>query len=86
MIRLVLFGLSLMMVGCTGSEEHLSEGFGDAVRHNMAAQIIDPDPVYPGPVLLDGARGALALERYRTGEVIPPVDLRTSTFDVQSGN
>ncbi len=86
MTRLVLLGACIALIGCEGSGKHLSEGFGDAVRHNMAAQIIDPDPVYPGPVFLDGARGALALERYRKGEVIPPVDLRTSTFDSTSGN
>ena len=84
-MRTVTLGLGVLLtlVGCAG-QDHLSPGFGDAVTHNKVAQIIDPAPVYPGPVLLDGHRGALALERYRTGEVIPPVDLRTSTLGQQN--
>ena len=75
--------LPLMLAACTG-QDHLGPNFGDAVIHNRVAHIIDPNPVYPGPVLLDGARGALALERYQTGKVIEPLDLRTSTFGQQS--
>lgn len=75
--------LALVLAGCTG-QDHLDPRFGDAVTHNNVVQIIDPNPVYPGPVTLDGERGALALKRYRTGTVIPPIDLRTSTTGLQS--
>ncbi len=79
---LALF-LATTLAACAG-QDHLGPGFGDAVTHNRVAHIIDPNPVYPGPVLLDGERGALALERYQTGTVIEPLDLRTSTFGQQS--
>lgn len=75
--------LPLAMAGCTG-QDHLGPGFGDAVTHNRVAQIVDPNPVYPGPVTLDGERAGLALKRYRTGTVIPPIDLRTSSVGLQS--
>lgn len=49
-------------------------GLGNAVRQNMAAQVIDPDPQYRGtPVEAgSGARAALAMRRYREGRVIEP--------------
>ncbi len=76
--------LPLVLAGCTAGQDHLGPGFGDAVTHNRVAQIIDPNPVYPGAVTLDGERGALALRRYRTGTVIPPIDLRTSSVGLKS--
>lgn len=40
--------------------------FGDAVRHNLALQVIDPEPLMEAPPLeLDGARAALAIARYQ---------------------
>ena len=47
-------------------------GFGEAVKYDMAIQVIDPDPVYtaedsqPGD---SGAKGAAAVQRYRTDRV-----------------
>ncbi len=76
--------LALVLAGCTVGQDHLDPSFGNAVTHNKVAQIIDPNPVYPGAVLLDGERAGLALERYRTGTVIPPIDLRTSTIGLKS--
>ena len=46
--------------------------FGEAVKYDMAVQVIDPDPVYapegaqPGD---SGAKGAEAVKRYRTDKV-----------------
>lgn len=76
--------LSLVLAGCTAGQDHLGPGFGDSVRYNNVVQIIDPNPVYSRPVTLDGERAGLALERYRTGTVIPPVDLRTSSVGLTS--
>jgi len=55
-------------------------GYGNSVRQNAAVMIIDPQPVSAANVDLDldGRRAGLAIERYRAGKVIPPLQLRTS--------
>lgn len=55
-------------------------GYGNAVKQNAAVQIIDPQPVSAANVNidLDGRRAGIAIERYRTGTVIPPEELRTT--------
>lgn len=54
-------------------------GLGEAVRYDMAAQTVNPDPVYPedGAQPGDsGVRGAEAVKAYRKGET---KELRTET-------
>jgi hypothetical protein len=55
-------------------------GYGNAVHQNMAVMIIDPAPPTAANTQLDfdGRRAGLAIERYREGKVIPPLELRTS--------
>jgi hypothetical protein len=55
-------------------------GYGDSVRQNSAVMIINPQPASAGNVDLDfdGRKDAIAIERYRTGQVIPPKELETS--------
>lgn len=55
-------------------------GYGDSVRQNSAIMIIDPQPVSAANVDIDfdGRKGAIAIERYRTGTVIPPEELTTT--------
>ena len=59
----------------------LDAGFGEAVKYDMAIQVIDPDPVYdqndaqPGA---DGAKGAAAAKRDRTDQV-KQVETQTTT-------
>ena len=55
-------------------------GYGDSISQNSAVMIIDPQPVSAANVDIDfdGRRGGIAIERYRTGTVIPPEELRTS--------
>jgi hypothetical protein len=55
-------------------------GYGNSVHQNSAVMIIDPQPATAANVDLDldGRKDALAIERYRVGQVIPPVELRTS--------
>lgn len=57
----------------------LHSSFGDAVRHNMAVQIINPegDQNFTPPGL-DGDRAAIAVERYRTDKTEKVVEQRTS--------
>lgn len=55
--------------------------WGGAVKHNVALQVIDPEPVYAGE-LMEGGSGqhaAKAVERYRKGEVKQPVSIQTTT-------
>ena len=74
-------GLLVSLAGCdTGPREPLGTGFGNAIQHNMAAQIIAPEPrlATDTPAALDGQRSAGAIKRYEKGEVIEPEKLRTT--------
>lgn len=61
---------------------------GAAVRHNMALQIIDPNPTYKGDAVPggNGARTAVAQERYQTDKVEKPERLRTSDVSGDDGD
>jgi hypothetical protein len=75
---------SLTLAGCAPSVYQDSRtqfvGYGDSVRQNSAVMIIDPQPVTAANVDLDfdARKDSIAIERYRQGKVIPPVELRTS--------
>lgn len=74
-------GLALIAAGCTPTDAT----FGNAVRQTMAAQVVDPDPQYDNPVpTTEGAKGAEAVERYRTDKVKQPDTIRTT--DTQTGS
>jgi hypothetical protein len=77
--------LALGLAGCAQSRAHLGSDFGAIVNQNRVAQIADPDARYPQEVVSDGARVALAMERYRTGKTLPPADLGASSIGVTSG-
>ena len=55
-------------------------GYGNAVKQNAAVMIIDPQPASAANVNIDfdGRRAGIAIERYRTGTVIPPEEQRTT--------
>lgn len=63
--------------------EAIQFGSGDAVAHNIAVQTIDPWPPaaanrrIPG----QGPTTAIAIERWRTGNAIPPRGLNTTSSD-----
>ena len=49
-------------------------GFGDSLRYDMAAQTINPDPVYPATGAKPGSNGekaADASKKYRKGQTKP---------------
>jgi hypothetical protein len=50
------------------------------VHQNLSVQIIDPQPASAANTNLDfdGRKADIAIERYRQGKVIPPVELKTS--------
>jgi type IV pilus biogenesis protein CpaD/CtpE len=74
----------LALTACEGTDPFQSKpvlhpSFGDAVRHNMAVQIINPDG-HPdlSPPPMDGARAADAVQRYRAGKTTEVVQQKTS--------
>ena len=65
----------------------MDAGFGEAVKYDMAIQVIDPDPVYgPGDLQpgYHGEKGANAVKRYRTDRV-KETESQSTTAGVQSG-
>jgi cell division GTPase FtsZ len=45
----------------------------------MMAQVIDPDPVYDGPMVTSGDHAADAIDRYREDAVKEPDSIRTTS-------
>ena len=70
-----------MLSGCESSAR-LTPDFGQSVRQDIAAQITDPEGVgRTAPAAKgDGARVALAQDRYQKNKVIPPQVSTTSGF------
>lgn len=80
-MRTIVAALALAsgLTACDLSPQRsLSPDFGAAVRHNMAVQLINPPTLDDRPVEADGRRAGDAIERYRSGKVIPPASLSTS--------
>ena len=67
---LLLPAAMFVLAGCQRFEEPIAYApHGAAVRHNMAAQIVDPTPSIAPPGPMDAERAVLGLERYRTDTV-----------------
>jgi type IV pilus biogenesis protein CpaD/CtpE len=82
--RLTVLCAGLLLVACNTPANTPRPEFGQAVRNNMAAQIIDPQP--PEDMALppsDGVRRALAIQRYQADEVEPPLLPVTTTLGVE---
>ncbi len=79
---MLLAGSALVITGgCTP----VDAGFGEALRYDMAAQTIDPDPVYPEGSAQPGYHGEKAqkaTDRYRKGTTKP---VRTESTSSVSG-
>jgi hypothetical protein len=66
----------------------LDAGLGEAVKYNAAAQIIDPDPVYPAGGAQPGDHGekaANATKRYRADQVKETESSRSASDGGSSG-
>jgi hypothetical protein len=84
-----------LLAGCAEPDlyfdrrDSLSLHAGDAVASNIVAQTIDPWPRVAGnrDIAFNGDRMQAAGERYRTGKVITPQGLNTSSvkFENSSG-
>jgi type IV pilus biogenesis protein CpaD/CtpE len=79
-IRPTILLAGLVLTACNTPANTPRPEFGQAVRTNMAAQIIDPNP--PEDMALppsDGVRRALMIERYQADEVeTPPLPVTTT--------
>jgi hypothetical protein len=62
-------------------------GYGNAVGQNAAVMIVDPQPASAAntEIDFDGRKAWIAIERYRQGKVIPPLELRTSSVENSGG-
>lgn len=75
----VLLILVLPLAACGDPARPLSADFGAAVRANMAAQMVDPQPApAAGAPAFSGRRAADAIVRYESGRVIAPSAEATS--------
>ncbi len=69
----IIFGGALLwpiLAGC--SNPTFDEAFGNAIEQNKAAHIVNPEPAAVDVPELEGARAALAIQRYKRGQVIQP--------------
>lgn len=79
MTRFELATFTLLALAACAPQPTISPDFGASVRHNMAAQIINPEPrPAEAPPGQDGARAQSAIERYRAGKVTKPASMSTS--------
>ena len=70
--------LSVFAAGCAP----VDPGMGEALKYDMVAQTVNPEPIYPARGALPGGsgeHGAKATERYRKGTVKAPQALTTSS-------
>jgi type IV pilus biogenesis protein CpaD/CtpE len=76
LVLIAAMGLS----ACVEANEPLQSGFGDAYHHNIAVQVINPQPENAGSGApnLDGDRAGLAIERYKSAKTLEPVVVTTS--------
>jgi hypothetical protein len=78
-----------LLAGCADPDlyfdrrDTISLSAGDAVASNIIVQTIDPWPRVAGnrDIAFNGDRMQAAGERYRTGKVIPPRGLSTSSVE-----
>ena len=61
----------LALAACADPHEPLSPDFGNYVRANIAAQVVNPAPT-TGGWDADGERIERAIQRYHTNRVYPP--------------
>ena len=83
-IRLTVLVAGLVLAACTTPANTPRPEFGQAVRNNMAAHIIDPNP--PESMELppsDGVRRSLMIQRYQADKVETPPLPVTTTLGVE---
>lgn len=81
---LALAALFTTLAGCSEYLDHretISLGGGDSVATNKVTQMVDPWPRESANrnIAYNGEKMQSAVERYRTGKVIPPQGIGTSS-------
>jgi hypothetical protein len=81
----------VFVAGCTSTNGQVhsakQDNWGEANRQTMAAQIIDPAPVYEDTIApTSGTQVAGAIERVRTDKVKKPERVKTSAIESSSGS
>ncbi len=80
---LTLVALVASLAGCSeyfDRRDEIALGGGNAVATNKVTQMVDPWPPAAAnrDIAFNGDRTEIAMERYRTGKVIPPRGIGTS--------
>jgi len=71
--------LALLASGCTTPSGQPDAAFGEAVKRNIAAQVVNPDaPVGDARIATDGQRAAVAQKHYQTDTVKEAESVKTS--------
>jgi hypothetical protein len=83
-------GLGVLLAGCSDiyfdRRETIVPSAGDAVAANKVTQMVDPWPPASANknIAFDGEKMQTAVERYRQGRIIPPVNATTSSTAYQA--
>ena len=86
---IIAFGA--LLGGCSDiyydRRETVALGADDHIASNRVAQMVDPWPVYVGDknIAFNGQRMQAAVERYRYGKIIPPVNATTTSMTHSAG-
>ena len=69
-----------LLMACQTTMDMPTDGFGAAVKHNIAAQAVEPTPEQKQNTYIqpDSQRMAVARERYKKDQVERPTDLQTT--------
>lgn len=76
MVKILILGTTVMALAACETDRYTKpislKPHGEAVRTNMQAQIINPNPPASRPSVVDATRPVLALDAYRKDEVKEP--------------
>jgi len=77
---IVVLIAAVAISACAQTNEPLNTGFGDSYYHNIALQVINPQPENAGSGApnMDGERAGIAIERYKGAKTLEPVVVTTS--------
>lgn len=83
MLRAAALAFAAALAGCTPNDTTM----GGALRHDMALQVIDPDPQAQTDAIEGGSgvRAAAAVDRYNQGRVKEPVITSTKSSGGNGG-
>ena len=86
-MKRLLLVFALGLAACTDPHEPLSADFGNSVRANIQAQLVNPEPNYSSAFPeTDGERVENAIRRYRTNHVFPPQPETARPFAIISAS